>query len=204
MIFVYVALLLFGIEAAFLRGRLSRLAKLRVHRLWLVWLALVVQILVISVLPGNEEPWLALGHVGSYLLAGGFIWANRHVRGVAVVALGGFSNFTAIVLNGGTMPASAKALAASGWKAAKGHFANSAVVAHAKLAFLGDIFSTPKWLPGHDVFSLGDLTIVLGLACVIYRTCSVPPAIEQPPVSPEGTGGGEAAAPDSTLGVGAR
>jgi hypothetical protein len=46
------------------------------------------------------------------------------------------------------------------------------VVAHAKLAPLGDIFATPRWFPAHDVFSIGDVLIVVAVGVLVYRTCS--------------------------------
>ena len=76
------------------------------------------------------------------------------------------------------MPASASALAASGWRPQPGHFTNSAVVAHPKLAVLGDIFATPRWLPAHDVFSIGDVLIVLAVGLLVYKTCASGPDTE--------------------------
>ena len=108
----------------------------------------------------------------SYVAAGSFIWSNRRIPGVGLVGVGGALNIIAIVSNGGTMPASASALAASGWRPQAGHFTNSAVVAHPKLAVLGDVFATPRWLPAHDVFSIGDMLIVLAVAVLVYRTCT--------------------------------
>jgi hypothetical protein len=82
------------------------------------------------------------------------------------------------VSNGGTMPASAAALSASGWRPAPGHFTNSAVVPHPKLSILGDIFATPRWLPAHDVFSIGDVLIVAAVALLVYKTCQDAPDAE--------------------------
>jgi hypothetical protein len=104
-----------------------------------------------------------------------FVWSNRRIPGLLLLACGGGLNVIAIVANGGVMPANAKALAASGWRPLPGHFANSAALAHPKLALLGDILATPRWLPGHDVFSIGDIVIVVAFAIMIYRTCAVAP-----------------------------
>ena len=52
-------------------------------------------------------------------------------------------------------------------------FANSAVLPDAKLAIFGDIFATPAWLPGNNVFSIGDVLIWLGLAWLLWRTCRI-------------------------------
>ena len=41
----------------------------------------------------------------------------------------------------------------------------------AKLAMFGDVFATPSWLPGNNVFSIGDVLIWVGLAWLLWRTC---------------------------------
>jgi hypothetical protein len=161
-----------GIEALALRGKLARLSSLRFRRFYLVWLALLDQVLVISVLPGHQHVALDIANLLSYVAAGAFLWSNRHIPGVVLVGVGGGLNVAAIVANGGTMPASSSALVASGWKAQPGHFANSAVVAHPKLAVLGDIFATPRWFPAHDVFSIGDILIVVAVGVLVYKSCT--------------------------------
>ena len=101
--------------------------------------------------------------MGTYLLAGYFLWANRHLPGFWLIGLGGLLNFLAIASNGGTMPASASALATAGLlHEAGGEFVNSTTLGNPNLAFLGDIFATPAWIPFANVFSLGDVCIVLG------------------------------------------
>jgi hypothetical protein len=125
---------------------------------------------VISVLPD----WHALSeaaHLASYALAGMFAVLNHRSAGTWIVGAGGASNLVAIVANGGTMPASSAALAASGWHPPPGHFANSAALPNPRLGVLGDVFATPSWLPTHSVFSLGDLVIVIGVAMFLHMTC---------------------------------
>jgi len=179
MIMVVAIALVLGLEALVLRRRLAKLAGVRIRRLWLVWIALADQLLVISILPGSAHAALDVANVASYAVGGAFLWANRHIAGTWLVGVGAGLNVLALASNGGIMPASRAALAASGWHAAAGHFQNSAYVAHAKLAFLGDIFAIPKWMPGHDVFSIGDLLIVAGVGFVVWRN-SARPARERP------------------------
>lgn len=169
------------LEALVFRGRLVRLAQLRIRRLWLVWLALLDQFLVISILPGSASAALAAANLGAYVAAGAFVWINRRIPGIVLIAIGGGCNVAAIAANHGTMPASATALRASGWRPSPGHFVNSAVVAHPRLSWLGDIFSTPHWLPGHDVFSVGDVLVIAGIALLVALTCRKPPAPERAP-----------------------
>lgn len=158
--------------ALLLRGRLARLSSLRLQHVWLIWAALLIQVVVISLLPSHDHTVLAAVHLATYAAAAGFAWANRKVAGAAPIFIGGAANLAAIVANGGTMPASRRALLASGWHPRPGHFANSAVVPHAHLSLLGDVFATPSWLPGHDVFSVGDVLVVVGFVLVVWRNCA--------------------------------
>ena len=176
MIIFYACFVVFVIEAAVLRGRLIRLTNIKIRRLYLVWLALANEVLVISVLPGHESLLFAGANLLSYVAAGVFVWSNRQIPGLALIVCGGGLNFTAMVANDGVMPASAKAMAASHWRQQSGHFANSAVLAHPRLAVLGDIFATPSWVPGHDVFSIGDVLIVVAFAIFIYGVCAKAPS----------------------------
>ncbi len=178
MIIVLACAVVVAVEALWLRRRLARLFALRFRRFYLVWLALVDQVLVISVLPGRDHLVLNFANLLSYAAAGLFVWSNRRLPGILLVGAGGALNLLVIAVNAGTMPASSGALAASGWRPQPGHFTNSAVVTHPKLSFLGDIFATPRWFPAHDVFSIGDVLIVVAVAALVYRTCTAVPDLE--------------------------
>lgn len=154
-----------------LGGRLSRLATVPLLSRWLVVYALALQVLAISVIPGWSRPGVVALHASSYVLAGAFVWRNRHVAGLPLIALGAGSNALAIALNGGQMPASASALAAVGISQEPGRYVNSGVVAHPRLPFLGDVFPSPSWLPLHNVYSVGDLLILAGAVWLVHRTC---------------------------------
>jgi Family of unknown function (DUF5317) len=170
MIILYACVALVTAHALLPGSDLRRLGQLRLRHTWLVWLALADQIVVISVLPD----WHALSegaHLASYGLAAWFAVLNHRSAGTWIVGAGGASNLVAIVANGGTMPASSAALAASGWHAPPGHFANSAALPNPRLGFLGDVFATPSWLPVHSVFSAGDIVIVIGVAVFLHMIC---------------------------------
>jgi len=156
-------------------GSLRRLAEVRIRRAWLLWAALADQILIISVLPNSHPPLLASAHIASYVAAGACLLANRHLPGLWLVGAGGALNGLIITINGGTLPASAAALRASGRTASTNHFDNSAALAHPHLPLLGDILATPPWLPGHTVFSIGDIAIWLGIGWLIWRVCRPSP-----------------------------
>lgn len=154
---------------------LARLATIRIRHVWLLWAALADQIMVISVVPASNATVLAIAHVSSYVAAGACLYANRRLPGSWLIGLGGALNGLAITVNGGTLPASAAAVRAAGQVAETGQFTNSEVLAHPRLAWLGDVFATPAWLPGHNVFSVGDLAIWVGLLTLLWRTCRSDP-----------------------------
>src|SRR5206468_329874 len=84
-----------------------------------------------------------------------------------LLCLGGALNLVAITANRGAMPASPTAEAAAGLTGTDP--ANSAVLAHPHLAFLGDVFAIPASWPLHNVFSVGDVVLVVGTALLIHR-----------------------------------
>jgi hypothetical protein len=169
-------------------ARLGALAELRFRATWLLAAALALQVLVISVAPGSGGGWHAPVHAASYGLAGVFVLLNRRVGGLWLVAWGGLLNGAAILANGGVMPASPGAAELAGLGAEAG-FANSAVVADARVAFLGDVFAVPAGWPLANVFSAGDAVIVLGVFVVALRAGR---PVDAPGVDVDA--GGEAAA----------
>ena len=165
------AYLLCLVSVPLARGRLSALAELQLRRPWLVLAAIAIQIGIVSVFPGGVGVLGEPLHLLSYLLLGAFAWANRRIPGVYVIALGGFSNFLAITVNGGVMPADPDALAAAGKTVEAGEFINSTAVSDPKLAFLGDIIATPASLPVSNVYSVGDVLILLGAFVLLHVVC---------------------------------
>lgn len=154
-----------------LTGRsLAPLAKLELRRVWLVWLSLGLQMLI-TLLP--EFPnWLGQPlHLFTFALSAGFLWSNRRLRGVNFVALGAGLNLAAIAANNGTMPASERAWNAAGYPVLTDHFANSNVTDGARLWWLGDVFAIPKGYPFANVFSVGDVVIVVAVAYLAHAWC---------------------------------
>jgi hypothetical protein len=178
-----------------LGGDLRRLATVRIRSVWLIVVAFLVQLMVISVLSG-PVPVLQAVHVATYVAAGWTIWVNRAVPGVALLGLGALSNGVTIAVNGGTLPASPAALRTAGLTDDSG-FVNSGVLAHPHLAALGDVFAIPASWPLANVFSIGDVLIVLGVWYASVRICGTratrpwggpPPVRPPPPRSPVGSG----------------
>ena len=114
MLMLVVALL--GIASVPLTGgRLAALAQVRLRHAWLIPAALAVQIYITTIDPGGSRGAHVAAHLGSYLLAGAFVFANRDLPLVWLVALGGVLNLLVITVNGGVMPADANALQRAGW-----------------------------------------------------------------------------------------
>jgi len=149
-------------------GKLGRLADLRVRGTWVPVLALALQVVIVTIAPGGNPALHKAVHIATYGLIGLFLWLNRRVPGVRLVALGAFLNALAIVVNGGVMPASVTAQRLAGLHVGSG-FQNSAALAHPHLPFLGDIIPWPGPLP--NVLSVGDCIIYIGTLLLLHRVC---------------------------------
>lgn len=134
---------------------------------WMPAVEVLAQTLVINVLPDVVPQSVAVTvHLTTYLVVAAWVVANLRVRGLWLVGLGGMLNFLAIAANGGVMPASPAALETAGIPAHEG-FSNSAAVEDARLQPLGDVFAIPAHLPFANVFSIGDVILLVGAAAVL-------------------------------------
>jgi hypothetical protein len=77
-----------------------------------------------------------------------------------------------ITANGGVMPADAEALAAAGVHQTAGDFANSTVLAHPRVAFLGGVFAVQASWPVSNVFSVGDVVLVVAALLALHCLCA--------------------------------
>ena len=152
-------------------GRVGALADVRFRVPGLALAAIAAQILVISVVPQGAGWAHHAVHVISYALVALFLWANRDVPYLWLAALGGAMNLAAIAANGGVMPADPGALAAAGVHDKAGEFANSTIVAHPHLSFLGDVFAVPSSWPVSNVFSAGDVVLVAAALLALHCVC---------------------------------
>ena len=107
---VLVATILALASPLLLGGHLSRLAYVKLRFWWLLFSALIAQILIIEVFPEANETLLDAVHLATYVIAGVFVAVNWRIPGLLIIALGGAANGITIALNGGTLPASAPAL----------------------------------------------------------------------------------------------
>ncbi|MCU1367038.1 MAG: hypothetical protein JWL72_4232 [Ilumatobacteraceae bacterium] len=153
---------------------LRRLVDLPIKHLWMVWLALTIQVGVLWLLADHVKGWVGdVGHMATCALVGAFAYVNRRVPGILIMCAGEGLNLIATAANGGRMPASPSA-----WRTVGGatttSFIDSGPVANPRLPVFGDIFAVPKGWPLADVFSIGDVMLVLGLMWLLYRGCRPP------------------------------
>jgi hypothetical protein len=149
--------------APLLGGRISALGQLRLRALPLFYFGLALQLIAF---PLHVFPWRTPDRVGVVLWLvsyGVFIVAcafNLRIPGVPFVGVGMLLNLLAICSNGGHMPALPSALRAAGM-----HFTqsrNSIQVPSPHFAWFVDRWAAPDWVPWGNVFSLGDVLIMLG------------------------------------------
>jgi hypothetical protein len=153
-----------------LGGRLTALGELTLRMPGLALAGIGLQVLIISVLPTGPDGFHEVLHVVSYALLGACAWANRRVPGVPLVVLGGLLNVVAILANGGVMPADPDLVVHAAQRGGEG-FVNSGVVDSPRLLFLGDVIATPRSWPVANVFSIGDILIMCGVAVLLHRVC---------------------------------
>lgn len=149
-------------------GRLLRLGELRLRALPVPLIALALQVVLVSIVPGGNEQLHADLHIATYMLIGIFLIANRHIAGVGLIAAGAAANALAITLNAGVMPASRSAQRIAGLTETGRVFHNSAALTHPHLLWLGDVIPVPGPLP--NVLSVGDCAIFLGMLVLLHRS----------------------------------
>ncbi len=177
-------------------GNLGALARIELRCLWAAPLALVLQVVILTIAPDGNRGWHIAIHLVSYGLAAVFIWANRRLPGARLIGAGTLLNVFAIVANGGVMPRWETAQRLAGL-AVEGGFRNSAVVAHPHLLVLGDIIPVPAPFPLGNVLSIGDCLLYAGALVLLHGTCRRTPAPDRQVVAPaapaypgEGAAGG--------------
>ena len=152
-------------------GRLGALATLQFRGKGLLVAAILAQVAIVSVFPQGSATLHNAVHIGTYVIVGVFVVLNRHIPWVWLVALGGALNFVAITANGGVMPASPTALENAGFALDPAGFTNSTAVGYPHLQFLGDVFWVPCSFPISNVFSVGDVLILLGALLAMHCIC---------------------------------
>jgi len=159
-----------------LGGRLSRLLALKLRALWLVVGALLIQVLIFPFF--TDTPVIPYGtaalHGASYGLVALWLVLNLRIRPLWALGGGAVLNLLTVLVNGGAMPASPRALELSGLSDIAAILAHGepygnlvGMSASTRLNFLGDWIPLPSWLPFARPMSVGDVVILVGLAWLL-------------------------------------
>ena len=155
-------------------GRLERLGQVQFRWGGLAVAGLVVQTVLFSTPLGDRVgAWAPPIYVASTLAVLVALLPNVRLPGFALILAGAVLNLTAILANGGLMPASPDAFARVYGTTIPGAagFSNSTLAdASTRLPFLGDVFYLPPPIPLANVFSIGDVLIGLGAAIFLFVT----------------------------------
>jgi len=161
------------------RGRLENIPAFQPRHAWLIFLAVLVQLLIFPTPAWSVPPirWgTAILHLGTYGLILLFLIANRTVRAFWGIALGMALNVLPIGANGGYMPADVSALQRSGQReiaerllaSADGIYGNVVVMSDTtRLNSLGDYLTVPPWVPLAGSFSIGDVVLMVSVAWLV-------------------------------------
>lgn len=164
---IILVLVLASVAVALMRGgRLANLGRLEFRFIYLLYLPIILQAVVYSPLPHLWNinilgtPYV---YVFSMLIGVGVLLLNLHIPGLFLVLLGLLCNLLVIEANGGYMPVSMEAREFAGMGVFTGVDTNLIeMTADTEFWFLGDIISTPRGVPGSNVYSVGDVLITIG------------------------------------------
>jgi hypothetical protein len=150
-------------------GRIERIADMRLRAPWLFYAAIALQLLAF---PSLFMPWHASETVamclsiGSYACLLAVFVLNARLTGMPVAGTGMLLNLSAILANGGHMPALPSAMREAGLSYTGVHN-NSVAEAHPNLAWFVDRWAAPGWVPAGNVFSVGDVLIAAGALVLV-------------------------------------
>jgi hypothetical protein len=176
---IFLCAVVIGIALGYvLRGRLSRLVFLRLRGMWLVLVALGIQLLIFPLFTPN--PIIPFGtailHGVSYGLVLLWLLLNVRVRPLIAVGGGALLNILVVALNGGYMPASPAAFERAGLISVArllaqgetyGNLVGMSAATH--LNVLGDWIGLPRGVPFATVMSVGDVLIMIGLVWLLAK-----------------------------------
>ncbi|HZQ07847.1 MAG TPA: DUF5317 domain-containing protein [Anaerolineae bacterium] len=159
-------------------GRLANLALLPVRFIGLLFLPFVLQLIAFSPIGDRLVLGIPLArylYTVSLGVAVIVLWLNRKLPGVVLITLGLCLNFLVIALNGGFMPVSASAREFAGLPPLTGRDNNVIPLTDSSwLPWLSDTLPLPAFVPFANVFSPGDLLIVIG-GIIFTQRALVPP-----------------------------
>lgn len=156
-------------------GKWNNLVYYRFKKMWLVFMAVILQILVFNpVWDRQVGPGLLtnLIYAGSIVLIILFLLFNVEVKGLRLLGLGLLLNAVAIAANGGSMPSSLEALkkilsAEKLNQLVAGSASYNVILINDKTNFkyLCDFI----YIPGINVYSIGDFLIAAGAFIAIQQ-----------------------------------
>ena len=176
---LFLIAVLVGVVVGYVRGgRLGNLSQFGLRFVWLVAVALAIQLLVFPLF--SERPIIPFGttafHAISYVLVFAFLFINLRIWPLVVIGVGAILNVLAIAFNSGRMPVSMTALERTGAVTMIQFLSESPVYGNVvkmsettRLNVLGDWLYLPVWSPITAAFSLGDVVIILGLIALIVK-----------------------------------
>jgi len=174
---ILVAVIVTSVVIALLRGgQFSPLAGVSLRYGGVAVAAFAVQMLFIYQTPSSKAKGVwGLDEAlfwGACLLLGLVVWANRHLDGMKLVALGLLLNLIVMAANGGWMPVTPEDVVKVGHtnlaptlaSGTRIHSSKNIILLRkeTKLWLLSDIFTVPRPFPVPSVFSIGDVVVALG------------------------------------------
>lgn len=172
---LFLSLVLAVVWALWRGGRITQLRYASLQAYGVVLVAFGIQFVFIYLpLPEHFTRWARLpALLFSFVLLAAFVWQNRQLRGMRLLAAGLAANALVMAANGGYMPVTYEAVLAAG----KAHLISGSApgtlvfgskdillpAAQTNLWLLSDIFVLPPPFPIPSVFSPGDVLLALGM-----------------------------------------
>ena len=148
-------------------GRLHHLAEVRLAWLPAIGVAVAAQagLAALAALGGPVDTVGRALLVASLAAVLAFVWANRHLPAMWLVAAG-FALNAAVILPNGAMPVSPEAIAALGGDAVIDPGKHRLLSSDDVLPWLADVIPVPGL---RIVVSVGDIALALGVAALVER-----------------------------------
>ena len=178
--FLLVVLVVSIVIALIRGGKITHFADLNLRWRGVILIGFLIQVLIFSNYWQSKPDTKALtqyGYIASNVILLIALVYNYRIPGMPLLTLGLVLNASAIIANGGYMPASPEALALSGLPPlAPGQISNNSIGmdANTQLFFLADIFAIPKGFPRSNVFSIGDTLIAVGAVWLTQKAMVKP------------------------------
>ena len=176
MVFFVATIIIAVVIVAVTKGSFQRLGQMKLRALWLLLVALAIQVVLEFVdFPRERIDDAGLGILLlSYALILAFCYVNRRLSGMFIVAAGIALNVLVIALNGG-MPTKDDVETRAGREV---HVPIERTVKHKPredddlLPFLGDVITAPGF--PNQQFSFGDIVIGIGIVDICFEASRRP------------------------------